>query len=72
MDSLQSLQTQTSGSVQQYKVLKAKTVKDLLDELNLSGKAFVLLVNGKRANLDQMVEENTEITILPKIAGGLF
>ncbi len=60
----------TTGSVKTYKVLGAKTVRDLLKELKLEQKFFAILVNGKKANLEDVIEENAEITILPKIAGG--
>ena len=45
-------------------------VKDLLQELNLEGKYFGILVNGKKADEDTEITPNDDITILPHIAGG--
>jgi sulfur carrier protein ThiS len=45
-------------------------VKDLLKELNLEGKYFGILVDGKKANEDTVLDENSDIVILPHIAGG--
>ena len=47
------------------------TVKDLLKELNLEGKYFGILVDGKKADPDTVIDGNSEITILPHIAGGI-
>ncbi len=68
---MQNLQEITStGSLKTYKVKTARTVSDLLKELKLETKFFAILVNGKRVSLENMIEEGSEITILPKIAGG--
>jgi len=45
-------------------------VKDLLKELNLEGKYFGILVNGKKASEDTKITPTDEIVILPHIAGG--
>ena len=45
-------------------------VKDLLRELNLEGKYFGILVNGKKADEDTEITPKDDITILPHIAGG--
>ncbi len=45
-------------------------VKDLLRELNLEGKYFGILINGKKANEDTEITPKDNITILPHIAGG--
>jgi sulfur carrier protein ThiS len=50
---------------------KTMTVKDLLKELNLEGKYFGILINGKKATEDMTIKETDEIVILPHIAGGL-
>ena len=47
-----------------------KPKKDLLKELNLSGKLFGILINGKKANEDTVIKPEDEITILPAISGG--
>ena len=46
------------------------TVNDLLKELNLEGKYFGILVNGKKANEETVIKESDEVVILPHIAGG--
>jgi sulfur carrier protein ThiS len=46
-------------------------VSDLLKELNLEGKYFGILVNGKKADEDTVIDKDSSITILPHIAGGL-
>jgi len=45
-------------------------VKELLKELNLEGKYFGILINGKKASEDDIIKETDEIVILPHIAGG--
>ena len=63
-------QTEISG-VRTYKVVSNQiTVKDLLHELKLEQKFFAILVNGKRVELNTVIEKDSEIVILPKIAGG--
>ena len=49
---------------------KAMTVADLLKELNLEGKYFGILVNGKKAEPGTKINEKSEVVILPHIAGG--
>lgn len=49
---------------------KCQTVQDLLKELNLDGKVFVVLVNGKKGRINDVINEGEEIVIFPKIAGG--
>ena len=46
------------------------TVGDLLKELNLEGKYFGILVNGKKADENTEISPKDDITILPHIAGG--
>lgn len=45
-------------------------VRDLLRELNLEGKYFGILINGKKADEDTEISPKDDITILPHIAGG--
>jgi sulfur carrier protein ThiS len=49
---------------------RTMTVADLLQELNLEDKYFGILVDGKKANPDTVINEQSEIVILPHIAGG--
>ncbi len=57
------------GSLREYSA-KGVSLKNILEELNLSGKYFVVLVNGKRMDENYITKENDKILILPKIAGG--
>lgn len=55
-----------------FKPEKSIIVKDLLKELNLNGKCFGILINGKLADEDTVINESDSVTILPHIAGGLY
>lgn len=59
-----------SGSIATYRVQKESKIEDLLKELNLENKYFVVLVNGKKATPNSIIAKDAEITILPRIAGG--
>lgn len=59
-----------NGSLKTYKVSKETTVKELISKLNLDGKINIILLNNKKANMDDIIKDEDEITILPKIAGG--
>ena len=61
---------QVNSVIKSYIVKSKKTVADLLQELNLTSKFFAVLANGKKVKLTDTIEEGSEITILPKIAGG--
>ncbi|MHA3963967.1 MAG: MoaD/ThiS family protein [Candidatus Thorarchaeota archaeon SMTZ1-45] len=50
-------------------VTEPKTVAELLYELQLSHN-HVVLVAGKRASLDYLIQENDKVVVLPLIAGG--
>jgi len=68
---MQSTQEITStGSLKTYRVNMARTVGDLLNDLKLESKYFAILANGKKVELNDLIEDGSEITILPKIAGG--
>ncbi len=45
-------------------------VADLLKELNLEDKYFGILVDGKKAEPNTKISPESEIVILPHIAGG--
>jgi sulfur carrier protein ThiS len=51
-------------------VTETKTVAQLLAELELSND-HVVLIDGKKMGLDDVLQENDSIIILPLIAGGL-
>lgn len=55
--------------IQNILVTETKTVAELLKELRLSANHVVLL-DGKRVELDEIVHENDTIVILPLIEGG--
>ncbi len=59
-----------TGIIETYKPKNKMLVKDLLKELNLEGKYFGILVDGKKASEDTVLDENSDIVILPHIAGG--
>ncbi len=49
---------------------KGMRVRQLLEELGLSEEYFVVLVDGKRVNLDSYIDEDGLVIVLPRIAGG--
>ena len=53
----------------QITVTEKKTVAQLLEELELSDN-HIVLIDGKKMNLDSMIQENDTVIILPLIAGG--
>jgi sulfur carrier protein ThiS len=59
-----------TGVYETFTVEKSMTVADLLKELNLEGKYFGILVNGKKAEPETKINETDQIVILPHIAGG--
>lgn len=52
------------------KVTRKQTVAELLKELNLEDSYLAVLVDGAKADLNDEIDENQKIIILPKIAGG--
>lgn len=70
-EKIESIQKVTeTSSMLTYKVKTAQTVKDILAQLKMAEKYFAVLINGRRGELTDVVDENSEIVILPKIAGG--
>ena len=59
-----------TGLYETFTPEKTMTVADLLKELNLEGKFFGILVDGKKANPETKVDVNSEVIVLPHIAGG--
>jgi sulfur carrier protein ThiS len=47
-----------------------QTVAELLQEMGLEQEFFAVLIDGKKANLNEEVEKGTKIIVLPKIKGG--
>jgi molybdopterin converting factor small subunit len=60
-----------TGLYETYHPVKDMIVKDLLKELNLEGKYFGILINGKKADEYSVIKETDEVLILPHIAGGI-
>ncbi|MFW9951957.1 MAG: MoaD/ThiS family protein [Candidatus Thorarchaeota archaeon] len=59
-----------TGIIETFIPERNMLVRDLLRELNLEGKYFGILINGKKADEDSEISPKDEITILPHIAGG--
>ena len=59
-----------TGIVETITPEREMSVGDLLKELNLEGKYFGILVDGKKANEETVINKDSSITILPHIAGG--
>nr|MDO8119587.1 MoaD/ThiS family protein [Candidatus Sigynarchaeota archaeon] len=58
------------SAYKEIKITKTQTVADLLKELNLEDAFLAVLVDGRKAELNDEINENQKIIILPKIAGG--
>ncbi len=65
-DIIQDAQSQFKA----IKVTRKQTVAELLKELNLADSFLAVLVDGTKADLNDEINENQKIIILPKIAGG--
>ena len=50
---------------------KTMTVKDLLEELDLQEKYFGILVDGRKASPETVINIDSKVVILPHIAGGM-
>lgn len=53
-----------------FEVEEETLVSDLLSDLNLEGKFFGILVDGKKAEPNQVIHPKQSIVILPHIKGG--
>ena len=56
--------------VSEIQMTESKTVRTLLKELGLLHRHHVVLVDGKRAYLDDEIDEGQRVIVLPIIAGG--
>ena len=62
---------ETSSVLTKVTVEKQTTVADLLNSLKIpNGKYLAVLVDGKKADLNQEIHEGQKVIILPMIAGG--
>jgi sulfur carrier protein ThiS len=59
-----------SHTVSEVRLTGTKTVRRLLEDLGLLHRHFVVLVDGKRAQLDDEIAEGQRVLVLPIIAGG--
>ena len=59
-----------TGLYETFTPEKEMLVSDLLKELNLEGRYFGILVDGKKAEPETRITPQSEIVILPHIAGG--
>ncbi len=68
---LQVESIETSSVLTKVTVETTTTVTNLLGKLNIpSGKFLAVLVDGKKADLNQEIHEGQKVIILPMIAGG--
>ena len=57
--------------VQKLDLKEKKTLKELISDLRIDNKYFAILVDGKKiSDLNQVIETDSSIVILPKIRGG--
>lgn len=59
-----------TGVYETFNPSKKTTIGELLKDLKLEDKYFGILVDGKKAGKKTYVDKNSEIVILPHIAGG--
>ena len=59
-----------TSSMAVYRIKNRQTVENVLASLNLEAKFFAVLVNGRKVDLKDSINEGDEILVLPKIAGG--
>ena len=53
------------------KLPQESTIKDIIINLNIpESEAAILLVNGKRANLEDSLKDNDVVAIFPAVGGG--
>jgi len=54
-----------TGLYETFSPERSMTVADLLKDLNLEGKFFGILVDGKKADPETRINEKSEVIILP-------
>lgn len=70
MERQEQILTTDIGTLKTFTAKSERKVSDLLKEMNLKDKYFAILVNGKRAGLDDVIKEGSSVVLLPRIAGG--
>ncbi len=63
-------ETQKSGGLLKLVSEQRQKVSELLQELGLEEEFFAVIINGKKAKLNEEIEKGTNIVVLPKIKGG--
>ena len=63
-------QIENNGCLNMYRIVEKNTLRSILKEIKLDTNFFVVLVNGKQFDLDDIVKIGDEILVLPRIAGG--
>jgi sulfur carrier protein ThiS len=58
-------------SLKECEIKKKTTVENVLKEMKLESRFYAVLVNGKKAEMDYILNEKDDLLILPKIAGGI-
>ncbi len=66
----ENMETLLRSGLSEFQLTESKTVRELLRELGLLHRHFVVLVDGKRAYLEDAIEEGQRVLVLPIIAGG--
>ena len=59
-----------ASNITTYRAKNEQTVQSMIKRLKLESRFFAILVNGKLAKQDQLIQKEDKIVILPKIAGG--
>lgn len=62
--------TQKSGGLIKLVSEHRQKVSEMLQELGLKEEFFAVIINGKKASLNEEIEKGTKIIVLPKIKGG--
>lgn len=61
----------TSGNRAEVELQQDGTVRDLISELGAPEKEiFALLVDGRQAEIGEILEEGSEVTLMPPFTGG--
>ncbi|MEM2135802.1 MAG: MoaD/ThiS family protein [Candidatus Jordarchaeaceae archaeon] len=63
-------ETKQGGGLMKIISNQRQTVAELLQEMGLEQEFFAVLIDGKKANLNEEIEKGTKIIVLPKIKGG--
>jgi len=66
----QQLELLQTGMFEELVPTKKQTVADLLKELSLSGDMLGVIVNGVKAELEDFIDKEDSVVIIPNIAGG--